>query len=224
MENLKDIISNNKDLYENLKKYDCKVSYNGKLLYEGKFKDDLNFEKRNKSQLVYEFNINNQNIIILGENNTSEDKLKEMFENNKFSDLKTNSKLYNEAMTLANSLPLYNLDIPENLRSDINKHGINYRKIYENLMINDIDSELSISESDYDIIIEKLLKAKESGTPIDEGILGAIGGAIIGAAWGPKLGNAICKALGVDPKGSFGSLLTSRLVMAAIGTTMGWKL
>ena len=40
----------------------------------------------------------------------------------------------------------------------------------------------------------------------------------------PKLGGAICKALGVDPKGSFGSLLTSRLVMGAICTTMGWKM
>ena len=27
-----------------------------------------------------------------------------------------------------------------------------------------------------------------------------------------------------DPKGSFGSLLTSRLVMGAIGTSMGWKM
>ena len=76
----------------------------------------------------------------------------------------------------------------------------------------------------YDLIIEKLNEAKENGTPIDEGIFGAIGGAILGSALGPKLGGAICKALGVDPKGSFGSLLTSRLVMGAICTTMGWKM
>ena len=76
----------------------------------------------------------------------------------------------------------------------------------------------------YDEIIQKLNEAKENGTPIDEGIFGAIGGAILGSALGPKLGGAICKALGVDPKGSFGSLLTSRLVMGAICTTMGWKM
>ena len=81
-----------------------------------------------------------------------------------------------------------------------------------------------IEELTYDSIIEKLNEAKENGTPIDEGIFGAIGGAIIGSALGPKLGGAICKALGVDPKGSFGSLLTSRLVMGAICTTMGWKM
>ena len=76
----------------------------------------------------------------------------------------------------------------------------------------------------YDDIIQKLNEAKENGTPINEGIFSAIGGAVLGAALGPKLGGAICKALGVDPKGSFGSLLTSRLVMGAIGTTMGWKM
>ena len=76
----------------------------------------------------------------------------------------------------------------------------------------------------YDDIIQKLNEAKENGTPIDEGIFGAIGGAILGAAVGPKLGAAICRALGVDPKGTFGSLLTSKLVLGSIGATMGWKL
>lgn len=76
----------------------------------------------------------------------------------------------------------------------------------------------------YDDIIQKLNEAKENGTPIDEGVLGAIGGAILGAAIGPKLGAAICRALGVDPKGTFGSLLTSKLVMGSIGTSMGWRL
>ena len=76
----------------------------------------------------------------------------------------------------------------------------------------------------YDTIIQKLTEAKEAGTPIDEGILGAIGGAILGASVGTKLGAAICKALGVDQKGTFGSLLTSKLVMGSIGATMGWKM
>lgn len=79
-------------------------------------------------------------------------------------------------------------------------------------------------ELTYDTIIQKLQEAKENGTPIDEGIFGAIGGAILGSAIGPKLGAALCKALGVDPKGSFGSLLTSKLVMGSIGLTMGWKM
>lgn len=76
----------------------------------------------------------------------------------------------------------------------------------------------------YDNIIQKLTEAKENGTPIDEGIFGAIGGAILGASVGPKLGGALCRALGVDPKGTFGSLLTSKLVLGSIGATMGWKM
>lgn len=76
----------------------------------------------------------------------------------------------------------------------------------------------------YDTIIEKLQEAKENNIPIDEGIFGAIGGAILGASIGPKLGGALCKALGVDIKGTFGTLLTSKLVMGSIGTTMGWKM
>lgn len=76
----------------------------------------------------------------------------------------------------------------------------------------------------YDEIIQKLNEAKENNTPIEEGILGAIGGVILGTTVGPKLGGALCKALGVDPKGTFGSLLTSKLVLGSIGVTMGWKM
>lgn len=91
--------------------------------------------------------------------------------------------------------------------------------------MNEIVAETKPSESAmYNKIIESLQRSKESNVPLDEGIFGAIGGAIIGAGLGPKLGQAICKALGVDPKGSFGNLITSRLVMGAIGTTMGWKM
>ena len=89
----------------------------------------------------------------------------------------------------------------------------------------ELANEKNINESlVYDDIIQKLTEAKENGTPIDEGIFGAIGGAILGASIGPKLGGALCRALGVDPKGTFGSLISSRLVMTAIFTKMGWKL
>ena len=76
----------------------------------------------------------------------------------------------------------------------------------------------------YDDVIQKLTEAKENGMPIDEGILGAIAGGVLGATVGTKLMGAICKALGVDVKGTFGSLLTSKLVMGSVGTAMGWKL
>ena len=87
-----------------------------------------------------------------------------------------------------------------------------------------INNEQITEELTYDNVIQKLQEAKEAGTPIDEGILGAIGGVILGASFGPKLGNAICSGLGIDPKGALGSLITSRLVLGAIGMKMGWKL
>lgn len=91
-------------------------------------------------------------------------------------------------------------------------------------LVNTENNEHITEELTYDSVIQKLMEAKENNTPIDEGLFGAIGGAILGSTFGPKLGAAICKALGVDPKGSFGSLLNSKLIMGSIGTVMGWKL
>ena len=101
------------------------------------------------------------------------------------------------------------------------------------------NEETQVNESLlYDEMIQKLQEAKENNIPIDEGkillndndipidegILGAVAGGILGTTVGPKLMQAVCKALGVDVKGSFGSLLTSKLVMGAVGTSMGWRL
>ena len=91
-------------------------------------------------------------------------------------------------------------------------------------LVNIENNDQITEELTYDSIIQKLTEAKENGTPVNEGLFGAIGGAILGSTYGPKLGAAICKALGVDPKGSFGSLLNSKLIMGAIGAAMGWKL
>lgn len=91
--------------------------------------------------------------------------------------------------------------------------------------IEEIVNEGQINESlIYDEIIQKLNEAKENNIPVNEGILGAIAGGMVGATVGPKLMQAICKALGVDIKGLFGSLLTSKLVMGSVGTAMGWRL
>ena len=85
-------------------------------------------------------------------------------------------------------------------------------------------SEQNINEElAYDDIIQKLTEAKEANLPIEEGLLGALTGGIIGMAIGPKVMKAICKILGVDERGQFGSLLTSRMMTTALGAAMGWK-
>lgn len=88
-----------------------------------------------------------------------------------------------------------------------------------------IEQEAQITEDlNYDDIIQKLQEAKENNIPIEEGVLGAIAGFVGGATLGPKIGQAICKALGIDPKGTLGSLMTSRLVTTAVATHIGWKI
>ena len=87
-----------------------------------------------------------------------------------------------------------------------------------------VNEETPITEElTYDSIISKLQEAKENDIPLEEGIIGAVVGGLTGATFGPKIMKAICKALGVDEKGPFGSLLTSRLILTAVGTSVGWK-
>ena len=86
------------------------------------------------------------------------------------------------------------------------------------------ENNVQISESSmYDDMIAKLTEAKENGTPIDEGLFGAIFGGLTGAVAGPAIGRALCKTLGLDEKGMLGNLLTSRLFLTALGGYMGWK-
>lgn len=85
------------------------------------------------------------------------------------------------------------------------------------------DNNCSETCNIYDDVIRKLTEAKENNIPIEEGLLGAITGGLIGATVGPSVMKAICKILGIDERGQFGSLLTSRMVTTALGTAMGWK-
>ena len=91
----------------------------------------------------------------------------------------------------------------------------------------DIVKETEITEdldAQYDKMIEALQKAKEDKTPIDEGLLGAIVGGAAGLTFGPRIMNAICSVLGIDPKGSLGSLMTSRVVMTAVAAKIGSRI
>lgn len=59
---------------------------------------------------------------------------------------------------------------------------------------------------------------------IDEGIFSAILGGISGATVGPAIGRAICKVLKIDEKGVLGSLICSKVVLAALGAELGYRL
>ena len=149
MENLENIKNNNQDLYEKLQKYNCKMTYNNKIIYEGIYKEDIDYGKYNQSNIVCEFNINDNKILLLLKDNENIDKLNKLFENKQFNDIYNDAKLFNKAMNLANNLPLYNFDkelFENNINKDIKKYGINFQKVYENLQIsnNQIQEKLKI--------------------------------------------------------------------------------
>ena len=77
--------------------------------------------------------------------------------------------------------------------------------------------QLQEAEKAYEALVEKL----EAGEEVDEGFLGGLAGGVVGALAGPAVGKAICKVLGIDPSGSLGRLLTSRLVTTALGYAVG---
>lgn len=130
MENLKTIKETNIDLYNELLTYNCVVSYNGKILYEGLYNTEYDYGNINKSCVVLKFNVNDdKTFICLEEHNETIDKLQELIGD--FNTIYDNPKIYNKAINISHNLPLYN--ICEN--DDILKRGTSLTKIYENLTI-----------------------------------------------------------------------------------------
>lgn len=85
-----------------------------------------------------------------------------------------------------------------------------------------------ITESDnklLTIIRDAKVKADQTSSDIavDEGLLSGVIGALTGAAWGPKVGKALCDALGVT-KGFLYDLFTSRLFTTAVCAKLGLKI
>lgn len=75
----------------------------------------------------------------------------------------------------------------------------------------------------YDDIIKALNEAKENNIPLDEGIGKAILGAATGVTIGPAIMKAVCKVLGISESGALGNLMTSRLILTALGGYLGYK-
>jgi hypothetical protein len=57
---------------------------------------------------------------------------------------------------------------------------------------------------------------------MDEGLFSALLGGVAGATIGPAIMKAVCKILGIDQNGTLGKLLTSSLVMGALGAELGY--
>lgn len=85
--------------------------------------------------------------------------------------------------------------------------------------------EKPINESQvYDDIIKSLQESKEQGKSIEEGLFT---GLFVGAAAftvGPTIMKAVANVLGIDLKGPLGSLMTSRLILTAVGAKLGYRI
>jgi hypothetical protein len=57
---------------------------------------------------------------------------------------------------------------------------------------------------------------------MDEGLFSALLGGVAGATIGPAIMKAICRVLGISEQGTLGKLLTSSLVLGAMGTELGF--
>ena len=91
-------------------------------------------------------------------------------------------------------------------------------KIFETEEIKDLTpDQIQEAEKTFNILVEKLEKKE----PIEEGLLGGLLGAGIGALSAVTIMKSVCKALGIAEGSPLFSLLTSKLVLASIGYTLG---
>jgi hypothetical protein len=83
--------------------------------------------------------------------------------------------------------------------------------------------QITEEQQAYDEMIATLLDAKAKNLPIDEGLGKALIGGLAGATVGPAVMKAVCKVLGITENGALGNLMTSRLILTALGGYLGWK-
>lgn len=141
MQTLTDILIQNPELYEHLiSSTSCKLTNNGATIYEGILENfELPEDVELENTIVCEFDIDNLPAMFLLTENKNISKLKDLFEGRSFERIYNDAKLFNKTMTLANSLPLYNITNESNTSEQnirgIRKFGTNFQKIYENYYV-----------------------------------------------------------------------------------------
>lgn len=103
-----------------------------------------------------------------------------------------------------------------------------YDNLYEGIDLRQYTPQQIIdSKKVYDYIVESYEQAEANnqqlGDVMDEGLFGALVGGAVGATVGQSIMKAVCKCLGIDEKGTLGNLLTSKLVLGAMGAQLGYK-
>lgn len=113
------------------------------------------------------------------------------------------------------------------MMKNFSKSDISVQELFEGYDFTTVsEDEKEAGKRLYDYIVESAevaeIEGKSLDDTLDEGILSGLLGGAAGAAFGPALGRAICKVLGINPSGTLGNLLTSRLVLGALGYELGY--
>lgn len=108
MLSIKYIQENHKPIYEQLISKQCKISYEGKTLYEGNFTRSClyGYDNYNKSKVVVGILMEDNCLLFTLEDNEYIDKLTSL---GNFEQIQESSKLYNTAIYLSNFLPFVGL-------------------------------------------------------------------------------------------------------------------
>ena len=106
---------------------------------------------------------------------------------------------------------------------------ITTNELFEGVNLKGVSAkEINNAKALYEYIVTAKKKAdflnEDIDSQLDEGILTGLLGGIIGATLGPALGMALCKVLGISEYGTLGKLITSRLVLCALGAELGYQM
>ena len=107
------------------------------------------------------------------------------------------------------------------------QHSHATNELFEGVDLSKVSvKEVQNAKKLFNYIVESAAIAQEEGKSIDdvmdEGLFTALLGGVAGATIGPAIMKAVCKILGIDQNGTLGKLMTSSLVMGALGAELGY--
>lgn len=163
------IKENNIEVYNTLLQCECKVTYNGRVIYEGQYDENYEYPKKyDKSKIVIEFNINEHKGIFLLEENQAIKEYEALLKEHSFEEICNTPSLYNKSMNLANKLPIYLLEMnKEEVTKRYGKMSGNMNILFENYILLEADDEEN-DESDDDTSDNKS-KSEDDAKKIERG-------------------------------------------------------
>lgn len=107
------------------------------------------------------------------------------------------------------------------------QHSHATNELFEGVDLTNVSTqEIQASKKLFNYIVESAAIATEEGKSLDdvmdEGLFTALLGGVAGSTIGPAIMKAVCKVLGISEQGSLGKLMTSSLVLGAIGAELGF--